>query len=491
MLQSFMQAGAGQPSLPPLTAQQTALRESIQAWRPATGRMASDIPSSLDNSRNKYFPQIFSQGIDNSCSQASGVRYVYTYETNRMLDREASDPTNVFCYHFTWNFLNEANNEGSHAWIGWDLMKECGTLDISSFEDGSSYANQTVWPTGYDTYLKAMDYRVESYSKFNLKTREGINLLRRYIFDHGDGSSTGGIATISYETDDWGLRSYNGPSQTAVKHIVTREGKDGPHAITITGYDDTVEYDFNSDGVISEDERGAFIFVNSWGDFWASDGRCFIPYSVLLADPSDGGLSEGDADAYMVKPLVESPSMVFDISFSYDRRSELSFNLGAADGSDAGMPTVDFYYPIMNRQGGTVPMQGRGKSTSMEVSMNFSRYYDAVKKYEEPKFFLSVRRTAASGTGAITSFRVRDLVTGQIYESRTGNISLTGGMITLTAGAVRYYPSCSKWMWLYKDTSTPIASPFVVRTATGDVHRMQVTNYDRSSGKITIKHSKL
>ena len=301
-------AGAQPFTRVPLTAAQRAVKASVAEWRPKTASRGDMLPASVDNSRQKYFVPVFNQGSNNSCSQASGVRYVFSYEVNRMLDRDASDPANVFCYHFTWNFLNEGENQGSHSFLGYDLMKECGTLDMTQFEDKEySYPQQTQWVSGYDIYTKAMNYRVGSYSKFNLKTREGIDLLRRYIYDHGDGSEAGGIASISYDTDDWGLKRYEGPSQTSVGYVVTKEGKDGPHAITVVGYDDTVEYDFDGNGSISEDERGAFIFVNSWGTIWGTEGKCYIPYSVLLADPAAGGLTEGDADAYMVTPLIREP----------------------------------------------------------------------------------------------------------------------------------------------------------------------------------------
>lgn len=477
----------------PLTAAQRVMKASIPGWQPRMGRTVTELPASVDNSTNRFFPAIFSQGSNNSCSQASGVRYVYTYEVNRMFGRDASNPANVFCYHFTWNFLNEGNNEGSHSWIGWDLMKDCGTLDMTRFKDEPySYSQQTQWLSGYDTYIEAMKYRVSGYTKINLKTREGIDLMRRYLYDHGDGGETGGVASISYETEDWGLKSYTGPSLTGLRHIVTKEGKDGPHAITLVGYDDTVEYDFDGDGNISDTERGAFIFANSWDDYWASDGKCYIPYSVMLADYADGGLSEGDADAYMVTPVIGDPDIVFKVKLSYNRRNELSFLLGAADGDDAKMPSVDFTYPVMNRQGGAVPMQGNGASNDIEVAFNFSRYHEAVKGYADPKFFLTVRRTAATGTGKIIEFSVLDVASGTQYLSSDRDIELKGGQIVLTTGkSLSVYPSCSKWRWLLTGTYAPISSPFVVKTATGKAMKMMINGYDRTSGKLTIKYHRL
>ena len=477
----------------PLTPQQQAEKDAIPSWRPQVRRSSETLPGSVDNTKSKYFPAVFNQGSNNSCSQASGVRYTFTYEVNRLLDRDASDPANVFCYHFTWNFLNEGSNQGSHAFLGYDLMKDCGALNMVQMEDKAySYPQQTQWVSGYQTYIDAMKYRVESYTKINLKSRDGIDLMRRYLYDHGDGSATGGIAVISYKTDDWGLKSYTGPNSTGLRLIVTKEGNDGPHAITLTGYDDTIEYDFDGDGNISDTERGAFIFTNSWGEDWASSGKCYIPYSLMLADPSIGGLTEGDADAYMVKPVIGEPKLAFKVKVDYNKRNELSFMLGAADGADAKIPTVELTSPIMNRQGGAEPMQGYNAPTEMEVAFNFSRFYDNVSRFKDPKFFLTVRRTAASGTGKVIEFSVIDLVSGIQYLSPQHDLELKGGQVVMTTGEpISIYTSCSKWRWLLTGTPAPVSSPFVVKTATGKPVKMMINGYDPSSGKLTIKHSRL
>lgn len=477
----------------PLTALQKAEKDAIPEWRPKITRAYVLLPDAVDNSELKYFPEVFNQGSNNSCSQASGVRYAFTYEVNRLLGRDASDPANVFCYHFTWNFLNEGSNLGSHAFLGYELMKECGAVNLLQMEDKAySFAQQTQWLSGYQTYLDAMRYRVGGYCKFNLKTREGIDLLRQYIYDHGDCSECGGIAVISSQTDDWGLRSYSGPCATGLRHIVTKNGADGPHAITITGYDDAVEYDFDNNGIISDNERGAFIFVNSWGEEWASGGKCYIPYSVLLASPEDGGLSEGDSDAYMVTPAIGDPRIVFYVKLEYNRRNELSFILGAADGEGATHPTVEMVYPIMNRQGGAEPMQGYKASSEMEVAFNFSRFYDVVSTYENPKFFLFVRRTAASGTGKLIDFSVLDLTKGVTYMCNQHNVNLNGGQLTMATGSsASVYPSCSKWKWLIEGTYAPVSSPFIVKTAAGRPHKMMIQGYDHKSGRLTIRHRRI
>lgn len=477
----------------PLTPQEEQLRLLTPHWLPVM-TTRGDLPPMVDNSTSVFFPAPFNQGANNACSQAAGVRYAYSFEVNRLLNRDASLPENVFSYHFTWNFLNEGENLGSHAFLGYELMKDCGAVPLSVFDDKPySHAQQTQWISGYQTYTDAMKYRVNSYQKIQLKTSAGIDLLRRYLFDHGDGSETGGVATISCYTDDWGYRSYKGPQTSGIGYIVTRDGSDGPHAVTIVGYDDTVEYDFNGDGIIEERERGAFILMNSWGELWGSEGKCYMPYSMVIADVADGGLVESDAEAYLVEPAIRTPRFVFHVGLSYDRRKELSFIMGAADGNDAKEARKETITCIMNWQGGDFPMQGEGGSDDMEVAFCFDHFMDEVGAYNEPKFFLSIRRTAAKGTGSLNSFSVLDMLTGRLYSYMGEPVTLTKGIHTLSTGPGNMYfvPSCSKWKWLREGTKVPYMSPFILRTATGQTRKFRINGYDSRTGKITITHQKL
>ena len=72
----------------PLSPEDISRKQHIPEWQPPTTRVVRDLPAGVNNSTLKYFPSVFNQ-LGNSCSQASGVRYAFTYEVNRMLDRDA------------------------------------------------------------------------------------------------------------------------------------------------------------------------------------------------------------------------------------------------------------------------------------------------------------------------------------------------------------------------------------------------------------------
>lgn len=52
-------------------------------------RAQESMPAGVDNSKLKYFPPLINQ-IGGSCAQASYIGYMFTYEMNRLLDRDAS-----------------------------------------------------------------------------------------------------------------------------------------------------------------------------------------------------------------------------------------------------------------------------------------------------------------------------------------------------------------------------------------------------------------
>lgn len=480
-----------------LSTEQQKLRNAIPEWTPQS-RNIEELPSSIDNSLWKFFPAVFNQGANNSCSQASGVRYAYTYEACRILDRDAkASAENTFAYHYTWNYLNEGKNEGSHPYLGYELMKTCGAMSLADMNDESAATSATTWATGYDKYLKAMKYSVAGYEKFSLKNRSGIDRLRQYLYNHGTTGQKGGIVTFSYYTQNWGEKTYSGVSNTGIKYIITKAGYDGPHALTIVGYDDSVEYDFNGNGVIDDIEKGAFIFVNSWGTYWGDNGKCYIPYSIFLTPVAEGGMRDLDAEACMVIPKIEEPKLVFKIKITYNRRNELYFKLGVNDGMDKNIPdaSTTTISSIMNLQGGAYPMRGDASATefkTIEVALNYSEYYNHFKKYTDPKFFLTIRRTAASGVGEIVNFSVVDLVSGKEYLGEQTGVSLTRGETILNTGTknIEDGVSCSPAKWLQAGSFTPYPSPFILKTAKGKTVKFQVKGYDRKNGKITIHYKK-
>lgn len=481
----------------PYTAEQLAYLNSIPQWKaPKTGKLSkgvNDLPACVDNSVKEYFPAVFEQR-SNSCSQASGIRYVYTYEVNRMLNRAATAPANVFSYLFTWNYLNEGNEEGAHPESGYLIAKTAGVPSLDVMNDDDYGVNYTTWMTGYDKYIAAMKYRVKDEAQFSLKTQDGINSLKQYIYNEGVAGQPGGVATFSCYASDWTLTDYSGASGTDIKYMITKNGTDGAHALTIAGYDDNVEYDLNGDGTITADEKGAFIVVNSWGTYFGTKGRAYYPYKLFLLAPSEGGLSNLDANALCISTEEHTPLVVFKVKITYDSRNDLSFTMGVGDGADATEPDFTMQYPMMLYQGGDLPMMGArygGGNKTIEVALDFTDMLPFFKDFKEPKFFLSVRRIAVgakSGTGSLNSLEVDDYRTGKVYLSPKENIDMTHGITEMsTSVQSSSVVSFNAEPWKTAD-STLVTTPYILRRADGTQMKMQ---FEKSSDGIKLRYHTL
>lgn len=481
----------------PRTPQELERWNAIPEWKALDGsRTTEPLPKGVDNTLQPYFPPVFTQR-SNSCSQASGARYVFTYEVNRMLDNAATetDKPQLFCYHFTWNLLNEGKDEGSHPELGYDIMKTTGAMTEADMPDESDATSSTTWATGYDKYLRAMRYRVKGYEKFTLKTRDGIDRLRQFLHNHGEEGKTGGIVTFSCYSSDWKEADYKGASATGLKDIIVRNGTDGPHALTICGYDDEVAYDLNQNGVIDDDEKGAFIIVNTWGTWWATQGKCYYPYKLFLLPPAEGGLPEMSAQALTVEPEQHTPQVVFRMQLTYTSRNDLYFVLGAADGAEATAPSVSFTYPAFYNQGGDYPMRGDGTHESfktIEVGMDFTDLLPRCASFRNPKYFLTVRKTALGkvGDGTVDAFSVIDYRTGKEYVCPQKSVPITGKTVLYTETAPAEV-SANPNGWLQTDGKAALPTPFLLKTADGQQHKLQFQDYNAGQGTVTIRYRRL
>ncbi len=410
------------------------------AQRVSGHRSAPILSKGIDNTCHRFFPSVFSQR-GGSCSQAAAIRYVYTYEYNRMKGTEAVGKENIFSYMFTWNYLNEGIGEGSQPELGYDIMKTAGVPTLSGMDDDDDTSvSTTTWLSGYDKYVEAMKHRVKSYYRFNLKTREGIDDLRQYLYNHGEEGASGGVVTFSCNADNWGMAVYGGPSVTGLHDIIVKNGTKGGHCVTIAGYDDTVEYDLNRDGVVQDDERGAFIMVNSWGAWFGSNGKCYYPYKLFLMHFREGGLYDEYAQGLAVEPEAHQPLVVFHVNLTYDSRDDLFFVLGVSDDDENGWGfSFDLVYPLMFNQGGDLPLCGDGGNVScntIDVGLNFTDYLPLFKDFKKPRFSLHIHRLDVGktrGMGKVNYFSVLDYRKGVEYRCSHADVPLNTSEVRLDA----------------------------------------------------------
>lgn len=462
-----------------MSAELRAFHESLADWTPST-ELKTVLPTSVDNSTRKYFPPVFNQ-TGNSCAQASGIGYMFTYEMNALLDRDASVKANRFSYLYTWNFLNNGLDEGGFSSQGLLLTMFNGAMTEVDFPAQMSYY-QYRWASGYDKYIEAMHYRTKQVLTFPLETAADVENLKRYMYDHGNGSATGGCVIFSTQSSDWKFNnSYSGPSETGYKSLLTQLGTEGAHAMTLVGYDDKVE--FTKDG---QTHTGAFIAVNSWGDYWNHDnGRYYIPYYFFTSNRNTNILS---TDATGVEVEYHTPKMVFKVDMDYTVRNNVSFRMGVADKPYTDYPSDNRPVNIASGQGGQLPMQGSGQSPRIELALNYTDFVKYSESFTEPKYFLTVI-CGTSGVGHINAFSVADLenkrewvcdiASGTLLKAGENRFSISTTPLKTTSA------NATKWL---ASGYAPISSPFVFKNATGGYSKVQFTGYDRTTGRVTLRY---
>ena len=115
------------------------------------------LPSRVDNSETKFFPEIISQH-GWSCNQASSIGYTMTYEMNQLRDLDSKVWENHYAALFPWNFLNRCvPSVGVSYFDTWEIIKAAGCATNKEFP---VYNDTRVWMSGYDNYYATMKNRV-------------------------------------------------------------------------------------------------------------------------------------------------------------------------------------------------------------------------------------------------------------------------------------------------------------------------------------------
>lgn len=469
------------------------------------------LPTYVDNSLSDFFPAVVNQH-GGSCAQASGIHYLFTYEMNRVLERKvsASPKAYTFSYRYTWHYLNEGKDQGSISSDGLEIVQTAGCMTVSDYgnEDESVYR----WVNGYTKYYNAMHYKAKNISSVSLRTREGIEKLMAYMVDKNDGHPGGGIAGFSV-SGDWSIYNYSGPSQAGITNIMRPKGSGGAHAMTLIGYDLSVEFDCDDDGIIDDDEKGAFIFINSWGTWWGNDGKAYMPFSAFTRSIEDGGFYrfDGEAKALCTDAEYQEPTLAMEVNLTYSSRNDLNIRFGVADGAQSTKPDKGCfaeYKHVLKAQGGDLRMQGTYFETGKTITMGFdlSELKAAVDTMKAPCWYLIVSKVIAgdNGSGNVNEIKLHDYRNG---KDSIVSASFKGSTAAISTGT-RYFKimtkdwfkdSSGKWYRPVNTSASKIVANtdymqqfnwnriFAVRKSKGGFAKIKITGYDPKTKKLTFK----
>ncbi len=378
------------------------------------------LPALVDNSKNKYWPGIIDQYTFACCQQVCGVGYVFSYEINRLRDRIGWYWENCYPAHYTWNFMNQGNrNNGVDFLESFEAIRQQGQMTFADYGIDTA-TGYTGWITGYDKYYRGMYNHIRQVKAIMTNSIGGINELRNYLYDHLDGSSTGGITCFTTDAASlYGMPVIPPGLPGAGLNIITQWHNTPEHGMTVVGYNDSIRYDVNGDGKFTNDldingdgivdardwEIGAFKVVNSFGNWWSDTGYVYSLYRAFALNFQDGGVWNNrvyvmDADT------AYRPLLTLKVNLSYNLRDRIRVMAGVSSDTNSQMPDHVIDFPIFNFQGGEHAMQGRegvAGAESIEFGLDVTELLNFIPSATPARYFLALeeRDEDHQGTGTI------------------------------------------------------------------------------------------
>ena len=447
---SYAQGSLNLTELKPLTETELLKLASIPAYTPVIGDRSVTMPASIDNTLQPYFRPLFNQsGLE--CGQAASIGLTFTYEIDCARNLAANISQNQYATHFTYNFINGGSDAGVSYFETWEIVKRCGTPTSAEY-GGLSTGGPARWMTGYDKYYNAMQNRISDVYAIDAGDAEGLNTLKNWIFNHSNTSATGGLANIyiQYKTPDAQLAT---GTPEAGKWVITTWGSSPNHAVTLVGYNDSIRYDYNNDGLYTNNidingdglvnmkdwEIGGFKIANTYGGInnWGDQGFSFMMYKTMADNLGSGGVWNHAAHIVKVKQQV-TPKLTFKVTLKHTSRNKLRIKAGVSQNPLATEPDALLNLPIFDLQGGDKYMLGGVTETdkTIEFGLDATPLLSSVVPGQAARFFLMLSETdpSAAATGQITSFSLIDYngVTTTIPCSSSNVPIVENGLTVLT-----------------------------------------------------------
>lgn len=398
---------------------------------------ASELPDHWNNADFKHFPAVFNQS-GGSCGSASRISYMFTHEMNSFRDADASDLYNRYPSHFVW--LLTYGNSGKDEFVqfvGVPSAKTYGGITTSSIygSNADTEDKDFGWMQGYDKWYEGFFNRMLKPTHApSVGTEEGRLANKMWLYNHaGDADfHSGGLIGLGVASaGSWKTipkTDNNTAAGVTGMYYVDAWGTSVDHAVTMVGWDDRIEFDLDGNGVAGEvdkDEVGAWIIVNSWGN-WCNGGFIYCPYANAGPTGSKYGGNFGGywaGELYKVRKNYR-PLRTIKLKMQYSRRSELKLQCGISADVSATKPDniIDmhhFQYAGDGNYGNTnpapeVPMLGKWSDGALhEEAMEFGYdLTDLTAGYDRNKtlkyFFIVNTKSWAAGEGKILGASLMD-----------------------------------------------------------------------------------
>ncbi len=263
------------------------LFENSKANKDIAATSASTLPTSVDNSTSKFFPAIGDQGGLGSCTFWAQVYYQFTYMMNREMN-VTTTADNTFSPQWAYNVVAGPNEMIGPYYDTFSFLRKQGAV----FQSQVPYTGDpTSFSPTADVWETSINYRLKDYYKL-----DDIGTSENPITSPDDSDLTaiktalanGELLTCSTYIYSWGITKLKTNSAAPENNkfagqevVVSPNGKDGAHRITIVGYNDNIWSDINENNRVDSGEMGAIKIANSWGDKWSNNGYIWIAYDAI------------------------------------------------------------------------------------------------------------------------------------------------------------------------------------------------------------------
>ena len=430
----------------------------LKPMRKAGAKAEATRPDHYNNADTPYFPPVFNQA-GGSCGSASRICYMFSHEMNSFRGTDGRDPHNYYPSHFVWLLTN--GNSGKDEFVQHVGVPSAATYGGQTYSSLFGYQEETNndfgWMTGYEKWHEAMFNRMLKPSNFpiSVETEAGREAVKNWLWNHNGDSDfhSGGIVGIGVASGGIWYNIASTPTNDEIgvtgQYYVKAWGQSVDHALTIVGYDDRIEFDLDGNGVYGEkdkDEVGAWIVVNSWGD-WCNGGFIYCPYANAgpsFAKNATKPNGYWQPEIYRVRKNYE-PKRTIKLRMDYSRRSELYLSAGVSADLNAEEPEMSqafdhFKYAGDGANGDTnpapeIPMLGRwadGKLHTEPMEFGYdltdlSAGYDINKPLKY--FFMIDTKSWAQGEGHIYNASIIDYVQDKLgvetpFNTGEGGVSI-------------------------------------------------------------------
>ena len=407
--------------------------------KPEKTSLLRNLPDSVDNSGEIYFPPLYNQ-VHPVCNQVVSSYYLMSYERNLILGLNSGLPENQMSVYFPWNF-----NNGGYGWYGssylqvFEMFEKTGIPSIKTFW-GNDVIDPIQWMSGYDKYRSAMQNRLDNIYSIDLSDWEGIEIMKGWLHNHLGECSPGGLSAFMGGYN-W-LSTLPGSSPHSGETVLYQWGSVASHARIIVGYNDSIRYDFNNDGQYTKDtdingdgivdlkdsEFGAFKYAESYGTDVGNNGFFWAMYKTFAEEYGDGGIL--NKRAYVIKPKPNyQPLLTADVELEYPKRNQLQVGIGLARNNLPTEIIESFYFPIFNYQGGPRPMQGSGEqdAENIKFSLDISEILSFVDPGESFRLYLIINFAEPGNiqSGSVKNFTINNY-TGDspVNYENSNNVSM-------------------------------------------------------------------